>query len=91
MTRTFSFNSNDRNGSTYCFVVTIIGDDTIETNETFRIALASSTGDTVDPSEVTITLIHDGDGEYIYHQCSLPNYIAFSLSLAEIKVMDLAA
>ncbi len=64
MTQSLSFDSTNRNGDLFCFEVTIIGDDTIEQNETFRIMLTSSTGDTVDPNEVTITLIHDGDGGY---------------------------
>ncbi|XP_064397091.1 uncharacterized protein LOC135343969 [Halichondria panicea] len=61
LTQSLSFDSTNRNGDLFCFEVTIIGDDTIEQNETFRIKLTSSTEDTVDPKEVTITLIHDGD------------------------------
>ena len=61
----FNFEPESDNRATYCFTVTVIGDDTIEQNETFAIVLTSSTGDNVkdNASQVDVTLLHDGDGE----------------------------
>lgn len=66
MTQTIAFPSTSSLNDTSCTQYTILGDDIKEQEETFRVSVtAVSSVDIVSgDSEISITILPDGDGEY---------------------------
>lgn len=64
LSNTVTFQDNARENDRACFQVLIIGDNFIETDETFHVNLSTNFPDILgDPNSATVTVRHDGDGK----------------------------